>query len=175
MRPGPQPEPGVARFTGLCDHPGMAPFVPGSFVPPAGLDHAAFRLRPLGPEHNESDYAAWSSSIDHIRATPGFEGLSWPHPMTLDENLRDLVRHADDFSGRRGFTYTVLSGPDDDATVIGCVYIYPSEEAGFDSQVRSWVRTADAHLDPVLYRAIARWLEEAWPFERVDYTVRPGP
>ena len=148
-------------------------FVPVSFIPPAGLDHAAFRLRPLGPEHNASDHAAWSSSIEHIRATPGFEGRSWPRPMTLAENLRDLVRHADDFAARTGFTYTVLAPGDEPATVIGCVYIYPSRQATHDAHVSSWVRAADAHLDPVLYRVVARWLSQSWPFERVEYAARP--
>ena len=97
-----------------------------------------FVLEPLGPEHNESDYAAWTSSVDHIRATPGFEGSSWPHPMTPEENLSDLERHAADFAAGTGFTYTVL----DPATreVIGCVYIYPGS-------VRSWVRADRAGLD----------------------------
>ena len=54
----------------------MAPFVPDEFVPPTGLDAADFRLCPLGPEHNESDYAAWTAGVDHIRRTPGFEGLA---------------------------------------------------------------------------------------------------
>ena len=125
-------------------------FVPSSFDPPAGLDHVAFRLRPLGPEHNASDYAAWTSSIDHIRSTPGFAGLSWPHPMSLEENLGDLVRHAGDCAARAGFTYTVLAPDQDRATVIGCVYIYPTDRAGYDARVRSWVRAADARLDPVL-------------------------
>ena len=56
----------------------MTPFVPDGFVPPAGLDHAAFRLRPLGPEHNASDYAAWTTSIDHIRRTPGGRASTGP-------------------------------------------------------------------------------------------------
>ena len=125
----------------------MTEFVPASFDPPLGLVHAAFRLQPLGPEHNASDYAAWSSSIDHIRSTPGFDGWSWPHPMTLEENHGDLVRHANDFATRTGFTYTVLDPDLDRATVIGCVYIYPSKRAGYDADVRSWVRAADAGLD----------------------------
>lgn len=149
------------------------PFVPDTFTPPAGLDHPAFRLRPLGPEHNASDHAAWSSSIDHIRATPGFEGRGWPRPMTLAENLADLVRHAADFAARTGFTYTVLEPGGEGATVIGCVYIYPGEEAGCDAHVSSWVRAADADLDPVLHRAVTGWLEDAWPFERVEYAARP--
>jgi hypothetical protein len=149
-------------------------FVPASFEPPLSLDHVAFRLRPLGPEHNLSDYAAWSSSIDHIRATPGFMGHGWPYPMTLDENLADLVRHAEDFAARTGFTYTVLAPDEEHAIVIGCVYIYPSERAGYDARVRSWVRAADAGLDAHLHRAVADWLDAAWPFERVDYAVRPN-
>jgi hypothetical protein len=151
----------------------MIELVPASFNAPVGFDQVAFRLRPLGPEHNASDYAAWSSSIDHIRSTPGFAGLSWPRPMTLEENLGDLIRHAADFAARTGFTYTVLEPDLDRATVIGCVYIYPSERAGYDARVRSWVRAADARLDPLLYRAVADWLKEAWPFERVDYDIRP--
>ncbi len=50
-------------------HPAPRSFVPDGFVPPPGLDHPDFRLRPLGPEHNASDYAAWTSSVDHILST----------------------------------------------------------------------------------------------------------
>ena len=148
----------------------MTSFVPAGFVPPAGLDHAAFRLRPLGPEHNASDYAAWTTSIDHIQRTPGWQGLDWPHPMTLDENLGDLVRHAADFASRTGFTYTVLQ-PDADV-VIGCVYIYPADDPGFDARCRSWVRADDAPLDTLLYRVLSAWLADAWPFGHVDYAAR---
>jgi hypothetical protein len=153
--------------------PAPRPFVPDDFDPPAGLDHPAFRLRPLGPEHNASDFAAWTSSLDHIHSTPGFAGLDWPHPMTLEENLGDLVRHAADFAAREGFTYTVLAPADDGPPeVIGCLYIYPAD--GFDARVRSWVRAADAALDGVLAGVVADWLAAAWPFERVDYAGRPG-
>lgn len=149
------------------------PFVPDGFAPPPGLDHARFRLVPLGPDHNASDYAAWTSSLDHIRATPGFAGRSWPQPMTLEENRGDLVRHAADFEARTGFTYTVLAPSDPATTVIGCLYIYPSAEPGVDADVRSWVRAADAELDPVLYHAVSDWLRDAWPFRRVEYAARP--
>jgi len=64
-----------------------APFVPADFVPPSGLVTEGFVLEPLGPSHNEADYAAWTSSIPHIQATPGFAGGSWPHEMNLAENL----------------------------------------------------------------------------------------
>ena len=150
----------------------MAPFVPDDFVPPAGLAVGEYRLEPLGPEHTDSDYAAWTSSIDHILATPGYDGSSWPHEMTLAENRRDLEEHAADFAARTGFTYTVLAP--DGQTVIGCVYIYPSKKPGIDASIRSWVRAADATLDPALYRAVSDWLAADWPFARIDYAPRPG-
>jgi RimJ/RimL family protein N-acetyltransferase len=143
--------------------------VPDDFEVPAGLTTADFRLEPLGPEHNVLDYAAWTSSIEHIQATPGFLGRAWPgRVMTLDENLADLERHARDFAERRGFTYTVLAGDE----VIGCVYIYPARRAGYDADVRSWVRASHAHLDGPLYRAVSAWLASAWPFASVDYAMR---
>ena len=89
--------------------PGSArPFVPGDFSVPGELVTAQFRLEPLGPQHNDGDYEAWTSSMAHIRATPGFADWSWPTEMTSEENLGDLRRHAEDFAGRTGFTYTVL-------------------------------------------------------------------
>lgn len=143
-------------------------FVPVGFEPPARLDAELLRLEPLGPEHNERDYAAWSSSIDHILASPGYgQDSSWPRPMSLEENLVDLERHARDFVDRTGFTYTVLD-PDDD--VIGCVYLYPAGDDVHDVDVHSWVRESRAELDAVLRRSIAGWLAgEVWPFSRPRY------
>lgn len=79
-------------------------FVPLEFDPPTSLVTDQFRLEPLGPEHNQADHAAWMSSIEHIRSTPGYPDGSWPPRagMTLDENLLDLRRHADDFARRAG-------------------------------------------------------------------------
>jgi hypothetical protein len=146
------------------------PFVPADFAVPDGLATPLFRLEPLGPEHNERDYAAWTSSVDHIHASPGFEGSRWPHEMTLEENLRDLEGHARDFAERTGFTYSVLDGDD----VIGCVYIYPDREGEADARVNSWVRADRADLDLPLRRVVHDWLGEAWPFERVDYDGLDG-
>jgi hypothetical protein len=141
-------------------------FVPDGFEPPRGLETTDFRLEPLGPEHNERDHAAWSSSIEHIRASPGYPDGSWPRPMSLEENLADLERHARDFAARTGFTYTVLDAGDD---VIGCVYVYPARDGVHDASVQSWVRASRAELDPVLRDAVAEWLESAWPFRRPLY------
>jgi hypothetical protein len=151
-------------------------FVPEGFTVPDGLTAREFRLAPLGPQHNESDYAAWTASVDHIRATPGFDGRSWPHEMSLDDNLRDLEQHGRDFAGRRGFTYTVLSA--DTGDVIGCVYIYPPSGQVPDATgrrhaaVRSWVRADRRALDPALHDAVLAWLERHWPFDSIEYAPR---
>jgi RimJ/RimL family protein N-acetyltransferase len=142
-------------------------FVPDDFQPPITLAADQFLLEPLGPEHNEADYEAWSSSIDHIRSTPGFTEGRWPHPMTLEENRADLERHARDFAARSGFTYTVLDPSDRD--VIGCIYIYPDKQGDDDAVVNSWVRATHAGRDAALRELVSGWLAEAWPFARVRY------
>jgi hypothetical protein len=147
-----------------------APFVPSEFVVPLALATDAFRLEPLGPQHNDSDYEAWSSSLEHIHGTPGWETSSWPDDRSLDDNLGDLQEHADDFEKRVGFTYTVLDPAT--GTVIGCVYIYPDAGEQHDARVRSWVRESRSELDVQLWRAVTDWLADEWPFEHVAYAER---
>jgi len=144
-------------------------FVPADFVVPLRLETSELRLEPLGPKHNDADYGAWSSSLEHIHATPGWEESSWPRDMTLEENRADLQRHADDFENRSGFTYTVLEPGGD---VVGCLYIYPSREGPHDARVTSWVRVSHAELDGPLWQTVSGWLAAEWPFENVDYAVR---
>ncbi|MFB7334421.1 GNAT family N-acetyltransferase [Streptomyces adustus] len=147
-------------------------FVPEDFVVPADLTTPRFRLEPLGPRHNAADHAAWTGSIDHIRATPGFRDWGWPpvDGMSLEANLADLRRHADDFARRRGFTYTVIEPAGGE--VIGCVYIYPSRSDDHDTDVRSWVRAERAELDAPLYAAVTTWLTTNWPLGRLNYQPR---
>jgi hypothetical protein len=144
------------------------PFVPDAFTPPTSFEGPGFRLEPLGPEHNGRDYDAWTSSIDHIRATPGFETSDWPHEMTLEANLGDLEGHACDFGERSGFTYSILDGDE----VIGCVYIYPSKDEAHDARISSWVRASRAEMDTVVWRTLSRWIADAWPFSRPSYAAR---
>jgi len=146
-------------------------FVPPEFEVPVEATFGDLRLVPLGSEHNEADYAAWTPSIDHIRATPGFPDGSWPTLRSLSDNLRDLERHAEDFRLRRGFTYTVL---DANAEVVGCLYIYPSHDDDVDAVIRSWVRADRSDLDRPLYEAVRAWLLNEWPFKVVEYAERPA-
>lgn len=145
-------------------------FVPPDFVVPSSLETPLLRLEPLGPQHNEPDYAAWTSSIEHIRRTPGWADEKWPDGRSIEDNLRDLRRHADDYENRRGFTYTVLDPAT--ADVIGCVYIYPNSDAPRRAAVQSWVRVSRIELDLSLWRAVSDWLDADWPFEDVTYAER---
>jgi hypothetical protein len=147
------------------------PLVPADFAVPPGLATELFVLEPLGVKHNESDYAAWTSSIGHIKATPGFGGRTWPDAsLSLKDNASDLAAHATEFADRTGFAYTVLDPGT--AEVIGCLYIRPPVRDGYDADVRSWTRADRADLDKPLHDAVSEWLSAAWPFELPDYAAR---
>ena len=145
-------------------------------VPPPPLVARDFVLVPLGPEHNAADHVAWGSSIDHIRATPGFGpgdwgDDDWPVPMSSADNLADLEQHAEEFRQGIAFAYTVLE-PDPPGDVIGCVYIDPDPTGAAQAVVRSWVRADRAHLDTPLALAVRHWLEDSWPLAPVRWPGR---
>lgn len=143
-------------------------FVPIGFEPPTSLVTDQFRLEPLGPQHNEADLAAWTSSIEHIRETAGFPDGVWPPfgGKTLEANLADLRHHAADFEARTGFTFTVLDPANGE--VIGCVYLYPASSDSYDVSVRSWVRADRRRLDAPLADSVAAWIDDRWPWQRMD-------
>jgi hypothetical protein len=152
----------------------MMPLFPDTFVVPECLEAAEFRLELLGPKHNEADHAAWMSSIEHIRGTPGFD-RGWPPEggMTLAENLADLQSHAERSARRDDFAYTVMTIATGE--VIGCVYIKPARSAANEVEVSSWVRASQAELDGPLTDVVAAWLLEAWPFAHVQYRLGEYP
>jgi hypothetical protein len=139
-----------------------------TFAVPELLVAGDFRLELLGPQHNESDHAAWTSSIEHIQATPGFDA-GWPPAggMSLAENLADLKRHADHSARRLDFAYSVIETATGD--VIGCVYFKPSRTAAGEVVALSWVRADRASLDGPVTDAVGAWLRDVWPFPVVHY------
>ncbi|MCB5166129.1 N-acetyltransferase [Streptomyces bambusae] len=147
-----------------------SPFVPDDFTVPLNLVTPAFRLEPLGPEHNERDLAAWTGSIEYIRSLPDFAGRNWPpaEGMSAEANRADLVEHADDFAQRKGFTYSVIEGADE---VIGCVYVYPARGGSHHADVRTWVRADRAELDGVLRSAVVAWLTDDWPLGPLKHSA----
>lgn len=121
------------------------------------------------------------SSLDHIRATPGFTpelwgGDYWPYPMSLADNLADLRQHADEFARGEAFAYTVLDPVDGD--VIGCVYVDPDDLAPDEAAIRCrlWVRAERAHLDTALAATVRVWLTgPAWHVTSVRFPGRDRP
>jgi RimJ/RimL family protein N-acetyltransferase len=124
--------------------------------------HPFFAFEILGPEHNDSDLAAWSSSIEHIRSSPGWAESTWPSRVYSGaENLADLTEHRDHHERRIDFAWTVL----DPATreVIGCVYLTPPRNGREAARAQSWVRADRAELDVELRTHLGPWWVAAWP------------
>jgi hypothetical protein len=146
-------------------------FLPEEFTPPAPLETHQFRLTLLAPKHCDSDYAAWTSSMDFIRTLPGWAGSKWPYPMTIEDNLRDCETHLSRSTAGLDFAYTVLL-PDRDE-VIGCVYFMPTRPPRAGSvHVRSWVTAEQSALDKPLHDAVDSWLSDEWPWSDVEYASR---
>jgi len=145
-------------------------FVSDSFEVPATLETDKFRLRMLSIDDVEKDYEAVMESREMLRAQ---FGGSWPREgFTLEENLSDLKRHQREFEQRDAFAYTVESL--DEALVLGCVYINPSDDENIDAEVYMWVRQSefDKGLDPILFETVKKWLDETWTFDQVSYPGR---
>jgi hypothetical protein len=142
---------------------------------PSGLRTHAFRLEPLDPRHNERDHRAWMSSIEHIRATPGFAAGdwgddTWPEPMSLAQNLGDLQMHRREFDSGEAFAWSVIDP--DGIDVIGCVYIDPDPTRIAAAMVRCWVTADRAVLDALLAGSVRDWISMSWPIESVRFPGR---
>lgn len=150
----------------------MSEFIPATFDVPRSVHFPSFRLEALGPEHNDRDHAAWTSSMEHIHATEGFEGHPWPMPMTLAENLADMEMHAREFDERTSFTWSILA-PDDE--VIGCVYLYPFDPPRSGrGRFRCWVTAERAADDAVIRDRLEEWFAQYLPID-VDRNWHAAP
>lgn len=137
---------------------------------PQQLTHPKFIARKLSASDVEKDFAAVMSNIDFIRKT---RGGNWPtEDMTLEENRIDLSWHQREFEYENSFAYTVMSP--DESECLGCFYLYPPNfrtpaPAGTDVDISFWVtEKADRELSlyKELYRAIKKWTETEWSFEK---------
>jgi hypothetical protein len=149
-----------------------ASFVSDEFKVPAECRTDLFAIEPLRQGHNQSDYAAWTSSREHIKTTPGFVAnqLWVDEDLSLDDNAASIAKHSRDFEERAEFNYAVIDPGTGE--VIGTVYIRPASRDGYDADVRSWVRADHAELDKPLHDVVRRWLADAWPFRNPDYAQR---
>lgn len=150
----------------------MKKLVPNDFPVPEKLETAGFRLQMLTVNDVVKDYDAVMSSLDHLRGTFG-AGTTWPSKdLTLEQDLIDLGWHQKEFQTRRSFAYTVMSL--DESRCLGCVYIVPAADEGYDVDVYAWVRKSafDEGMDGILFGTVKDWLATAWPFANVRYPGR---
>lgn len=145
-------------------------FVPTEFAVPSELSTANFTLRMLSIDDVEKDYEAVTSSAERLSRVWPESG--WPAGLTLRQNLIDLGWHEKEFQNRSSFAYTVVAP--DESQVLGCVYFYPTEKVGYDTEVFLWVREGEVanDLDQALFEVVQQWLASDWPFENPAYPGR---
>lgn len=145
-------------------------FVPTEFAVPSELSTANFTLRMLSIDDVEKDYEAVTSSAERLSRV--WPDSGWPAGLTLRQNLIDLGWHEKEFQNRSSFAYTVVAP--DESQVLGCVYFYPTEKVGYDTEVFLWVREGEVanDLDQALFEVVQQWLASDWPFENPAYPGR---
>lgn len=145
-------------------------FVPPEFVVPLELSTDQFKLRMLSIDDVEKDFEAVTSSA--TRVSQVWPDSGWPEGLTLRQNLVDLGWHEKEFQNRSSFTYTVVA--QDESSVQGCVYVYPTQKSGYDAEVFMWVRESERaeDLDIQLFQDVQGWLAADWPFDNVAYPGR---
>lgn len=150
----------------------MKRFVPDSVVVPLGLDTQEFRVRVLTINDVLKDYDAVMSSVDHIKGV--FGPLDpWPEDdLTIEQDLVDLGWHQKEFEIGSSFAYTVVNL--DESKCLGCVYVDPSDKAGYDARVICWVRQSELSngLDEKLFSTVKKWLSDEWWFANIAFPGR---
>ena len=145
-------------------------FVPEEFTVPSELVTANFTLRMLSVDDVEKDFEAVTSSAERLSKV--WPDSGWPDGLTLRQNLVDLGWHEKEFQNRTSFAYTMVAP--DESQVLGCVYFYPTDKAGYDAEVFLWVRESEVakDLDEALFEVVQHWLASDWPFENPAYPGR---
>lgn len=141
------------------------PWLPDDFAHPlrAGLA-TGHHLRPMSDADTGIDFPAVMGSRERLWTVYG-EAWGWPPAsMTLEQDREDLARHAREIEAHESFLYGLFA--DDEAELLGCVYVDPPEKAGdVGAEVSWWVvdRLVGSDVERELDRFVPRWLAEAWP------------
>ncbi|MBT4662097.1 MAG: hypothetical protein HOC18_09380 [Candidatus Marinimicrobia bacterium] len=145
-------------------------FVQQSFNVPESLETEKYRLEILTPAVAKLDYDAVMSSKIRLRSVFS-KSTEWPRDnMSLEDNIKDLQRHEEEFKLHKAFAYTVLTPTREKC--LGCVYIEPCNVTEFDCEVYFWVRDENIYLDNDLYNCISDWLVKCWPFKTIAFPGR---
>ena len=153
---------------------GRQTLVDEDFEVPQGLVNEKFRLRMLTIHDLVKDYEAVMSSAEHLKeAYSAIWDSDWPEGLTNEEDLIGRWRHQMEFVLHYSVAYTIMSP--DESLCLGCLYINPCRKMGYDAEVSMWGRSSELvnNLDSELHSCIKKWIDEAWPFSRTTYPVRP--
>lgn len=140
------------------------------FVPPTKWGLVYGILEPLHPKHNEWDYEAWTSSRDELQGIFGPKSNWPPYEFSLELNLKDLERHYEEFLAKEAFAYTILDA--EKSSVIGCLYIRPSENSCFEIRVDFWFRNSHKQFEEAFFSDLKAWLKSVWKFENPAFPGR---
>lgn len=154
--------------------------LPEGFAAPARLACEDIVASALNRKHLREDVAGINASLDLIRRT---RGGGWPTEAVTEEgNYIDLVWHECEFREGYSYSYAVHT---DAGEYIGCCYFYPMgkrtplSEALLVCDVDvSWWVTPSAYergYYEKLYRALARWGTEDFPFASLHFSNRLIP
>jgi hypothetical protein len=150
------------------------PWLPEDFVHPVRADlPTGHHLRPMRAADTEIDFPAVMGSRERLWAIYG-PAWGWPPAtMTPEQDREDLAHHERDIAAHASFLYGLFA--EDEAELLGCVYVDPPEKAGgADAEVSWWVVDAlvGSEVERALDAFVPRWLVERWPLRAPRFVGR---
>jgi hypothetical protein len=145
--------------------PTSSSWLPADFEHPTRVQLATGQhLRPMGPADTEIDHPAVMGSRERLWTIYG-EAWGWPpENMTVEADRDDLAHHEREIEAHESFLYGVFE--DDEAELLGCVYIDPPTKTGdVGAEVSWWVvdKLVGSDLERELDDFVPRWLADQWP------------
>jgi RimJ/RimL family protein N-acetyltransferase len=93
------------------------------------------------------------------------EAWGWPPAhMTPDEDRDDLAHHAQEIDAHESFLYGLFE--DDEAELLGCLYIDPPTKTGdVGAEISWWVvdRLVGTEVEQAFDELVPRWIAAGWP------------
>ncbi len=129
-------------------------------------------LRPLTIHDVVRDYDAVMTSQPELWERFG-SLWGWPAAdLSLEQNLIDLAWHQKEAQRGSSFAYAVLNP--EGTQQLGCVYIDPPFQPGYQAAVLYWVRTSalSTGLEATLAEVVRQWVTTAWCLHPVEYPGR---
>lgn len=146
------------------------PWLPAEFVHPKRAElPTGHHLRPIAADDTELDMVAVMGSRERLWSMYG-EAWGWPPAtMTAEQDRVDLQHHADEMERNESFNYALFAA--DEAALLGCVYIEPTDKAGADADIMWWVvdDLVGSEVEAALDAFVPAWIAEVWPLGRPRY------